>query len=45
MKTDMGGEGAHRTVEQGADTPVWLVTEAPPTLTGEFLRDRKPIPW
>ena len=45
VKTDMGGEGAHRTVEQGADTPVWLVTEAPVTLTGEFLRDRKSIPW
>ena len=45
VKTDMGGEGAHRTVEQGADTPVWLVTDAPAELTGEFLRDRKSIPW
>ena len=45
VKTDMGGEGAHRTVEQGADTPVWLVTEAPASVTGEFLRDRKTIPW
>ncbi len=45
VKTDMGGEGAPRTVEQGADTPVWLVTEAPASLTGEFLRDRKSIPW
>ena len=45
VKTDMGGEGAHRTVTQGADTPVWLVTEAPADLTGEFLRDRKSIPW
>ena len=45
VKTDMGGEGAHRTVEQGADTPVWLVTEAPVELTGEFLRDRQSIPW
>lgn len=45
VKTDMGGEGASRTVEQGADTPVWLVTEAPAKLTGEFLRDRKSIPW
>ena len=45
VKTDMGGEGASRTVEQGADTPVWLVTEAPAKLMGEFLRDRKSIPW
>ena len=45
VKTDMGGEGASRTVEQGADTPVWLVTEAPVSLTGEFLSDRKSIPW
>ncbi len=45
VKTDMGGEGASRTVEQGADTPVWLVTQAPASLTGEFLRDRKSIPW
>ena len=45
VKTDMGGEGAHRTVEQGADTPVWLVTEALAGLTGEFLRDRQSIPW
>ena len=45
VKTDMGGEGAHRTVDQGADTPVWLVTTAPASLTGEFLRDRKSIPW
>ena len=45
VQTDMGGANAARTVEQGADTPVWLVTEAPASLTGEFLRDRKSIPW
>ena len=45
VKTDMGGEGASREVGHGADTPVWLVTEAPAKLTGEFLRDRKSIPW
>jgi NAD(P)-dependent dehydrogenase (short-subunit alcohol dehydrogenase family) len=45
VKTDMGGAGAHRTVEQGADTVVWLATEAPSELTGQFLRDRKPLPW
>ena len=32
-------------VEQGADTIVWLATEAPQSMTGLFIRDRKPIPW
>ncbi len=45
VKTDMGGANAHRTVEQGADTVVWLATEAEAKLTGQFLRDRKPIEW
>ena len=45
VKTDMGGAGAHRTVEQGADTVVWLATEAALEVTGQFLRDRKPIGW
>jgi hypothetical protein len=27
--TDMGGSGAPRSVEEGADTIVWLATEAP----------------
>jgi NAD(P)-dependent dehydrogenase (short-subunit alcohol dehydrogenase family) len=45
VKTDMGGRDAPRSVEQGADTIVWLATEAPQTLTGRFIRDRKPILW
>jgi NAD(P)-dependent dehydrogenase (short-subunit alcohol dehydrogenase family) len=45
VRTDMGGSGATRSVEEGADTIVWLATEAPQKLTGKFLRDRKPIPW
>jgi NAD(P)-dependent dehydrogenase (short-subunit alcohol dehydrogenase family) len=45
VKTDMGGRDAPRSVEQGADTIVWLATEAPQTLTGRFIRDRKAIPW
>ncbi|HVM59597.1 MAG TPA: SDR family oxidoreductase [Verrucomicrobiae bacterium] len=45
VKTDMGGPNAPRTVEQGADTVTWLATEAPRELTGQFLRDRKVIPW
>lgn len=45
VRTDMGGENASRSVEEGADTIVWLAAEAPLELTGKFLRDRKEIPW
>jgi NAD(P)-dependent dehydrogenase (short-subunit alcohol dehydrogenase family) len=45
VRTDMGGPGATRSVEQGADTAVWLADEAPPELTGKFFRDRREIPW
>ncbi len=45
VRTEMGGENASRSVEEGADTIVWLATEAPQDLTGKFLRDRKEIPW
>ena len=45
VRTDMGGSGAPRSVEQGADTVTWLATEAPSDLTGKFLRDRTVIPW
>ena len=45
VRTDMGGQRATRSVEEGADTIVWLATDAPQELTGKFLRDRKEIPW
>src|SRR5207253_5376957 len=45
VRTDMGGRGATRSVKEGADTIVWLASEAPQELTGKFLRDRKEIPW
>jgi len=41
VRTDMGGPGAARPVEKGAETPVWLATEAPGNLTGKFFRDKK----
>jgi hypothetical protein len=41
----MGGKYAPRSVEKGAETPVWLASEAPIELTGKFLRDKKTIPW
>jgi NAD(P)-dependent dehydrogenase (short-subunit alcohol dehydrogenase family) len=45
VRTDMGGAEAPRSVEQGADTAVWLATDADHGLTGRFFRDRKEIPW
>src|SRR5213592_23285 len=45
VRTEMGGENASRSVQEGADTIVWLASEAPQDLTGKFLRDRKEIPW
>ncbi len=45
VRTDMGGNEAPRSVQQGADTIVWLASEAPQSLTGKFLRDRQIIPW
>ena len=45
VKTDMGGREAPRSVEEGADTIVWLAIEAPQSMTGLLIRDRKPIPW
>ena len=45
VKTDMGGAGAHRTVEEGADGIVWLATLPDDGPTGGFFRDRKPMAW
>jgi NAD(P)-dependent dehydrogenase (short-subunit alcohol dehydrogenase family) len=45
VRTDMGGPQAERTVEQGADTAVWLAKLAEDGPTGGFFRDRKPIAW
>jgi NAD(P)-dependent dehydrogenase (short-subunit alcohol dehydrogenase family) len=45
VRTEMGGENASRSVQEGAETIVWLASEAPQNLTGKFLRDRKEIPW
>jgi NAD(P)-dependent dehydrogenase (short-subunit alcohol dehydrogenase family) len=45
VRTDMGGPNATRDVAAGADTAVWLALDAPQSLTGKFVRDRKVIPW
>ncbi len=45
VRTDMGGPNATRSVEEGADTPVWLALLPDDGPTGGFFRDRQPIPW
>lgn len=45
VRTEMGGPGADRSVEEGADTIVWLATLPDDGPSGGFFRDRRPIPW
>ena len=45
VQTAMGGRGANRTVEKGAETPVWLATLPDNGPTGGFFRDRKSLAW
>ena len=45
VRTDMGGPDAPLSVEQGADTAVWLATLPDDGPTGGFFRERRPIAW
>jgi NAD(P)-dependent dehydrogenase (short-subunit alcohol dehydrogenase family) len=45
VRTDMGGPHATRSVEEGAETAIWLATLPDGGPTGGFFRDRKAIPW
>jgi NAD(P)-dependent dehydrogenase (short-subunit alcohol dehydrogenase family) len=45
VRTDMGGKSAPLSVEEGADTIVWLALDAPQKITGQFLRERREIAW
>jgi NAD(P)-dependent dehydrogenase (short-subunit alcohol dehydrogenase family) len=45
VRTDMGTPAAPRSVEQGADTAVWLARLPGDGPNGGFFRDREPIPW
>ncbi|MBV8277099.1 MAG: SDR family NAD(P)-dependent oxidoreductase [Verrucomicrobia bacterium] len=45
VRTDMGGPSASLSVEEGADTSVWLASEAPRSLSGKFFRGRREISW
>lgn len=45
VRTDMGGPSASRSPEQGADTAIWLATEASSNMSGKFFRDRQEISY
>ena len=45
VRTRMGGRSAPRSVEQGADTIVWLATLPANGPTGKFFSDRREIAW
>lgn len=45
VRTAMGGRGANRSVEKGAETPLWLATLPDDGPTGGFFRDRRAIAW
>jgi NAD(P)-dependent dehydrogenase (short-subunit alcohol dehydrogenase family) len=45
VRTRMGGAGARRSPEKGAETIVWLATLVASGPNGGYFRDRKPIPW
>jgi NAD(P)-dependent dehydrogenase (short-subunit alcohol dehydrogenase family) len=45
VRTDMGGSAAPHSVEEGADTAVWLALLPDDGPQGGFFRDRKAIDW
>jgi NAD(P)-dependent dehydrogenase (short-subunit alcohol dehydrogenase family) len=45
VRTDMGGKNAAKSIEEGADTPIWLALQPNGGPTGGFYLDREPMPW
>jgi carbonyl reductase 1 len=45
VRTRMGGAGAPRSVEEGADTAVWLALLPEGGPQGGVFRDRAPASW
>jgi NAD(P)-dependent dehydrogenase (short-subunit alcohol dehydrogenase family) len=45
VQTDMGGFGATRSVEEGAEALLWAATLPNSGPTGGFFQDRRPVPW
>ena len=44
-RTEMGGNDADRSAEEGTRGILWLATEAPLGTTGKFFRDRDELDW
>ena len=45
VQTEMGGSGATRSVEEGAEALVWAATLPNSGPTSGFFRDRSPVAW
>jgi len=45
VQTEMGGDQAPISPEQGAITPVWLATLPDDGPSGGFFREQQPVPW
>lgn len=45
VRSDMGGPSAPRSLEQGADTAVWLALLPDDGPSGGFFKDRAPLAW
>jgi carbonyl reductase 1 len=45
VRTDMGGQGAPRSLEEGAAGVVWAATLPPDGPSGGFFRDGRRIDW
>lgn len=44
-RTDLGGDAAPRSAEEGIDSVIWLATLPDDGPSGGFFRDRQAIPW
>jgi len=45
VRTDMGGDNAELSIEQGVDTALWLATSPDARRSGGFYRQREAIAW
>jgi NAD(P)-dependent dehydrogenase (short-subunit alcohol dehydrogenase family) len=45
VRTDMGGAGASRSVQDGAASVLWAARLGSDGPTGGFFRDGRPVPW
>jgi len=48
VRTDMGGSGGQYSIDEGADTPVYLINlpfEKNDELNGKFIFKRKVVQW